>query len=627
MPHVRSARPAPSRKAVTAHNAATLSGSPPAPNPMAGTVAQAMLLRLKAEGVRHVFGIPGGAAVWLMNALRHDPDMRYIICRHESGAAYIADGLARVSGGLGVVLTTSGPGATNALTGAMNAQASGVPMLVLTGEVPEKYFGRGYLQEGADAQLDVQNVFQNAVGYSALISSPDNAGTLLQRALTEVLTVPCQAAHLSLPNDIGGMCVPPGSRAFEPAARPTVRSTDEAGVQQALDALLSARRPLILLGNGARRALSDPARRQAFVAWVDRFGVPVMTTPDAKGIFPEGQFWSLRNYGICACNWPAHYMHPSEGEPFDALLVLGSALGELATSVQTRELYSPALAPSRHFIQVDLQPGMIGRNFAVTQGIVAEVGATLDAMLRLSARRKPRVRERDARAALIQTIRDTVSPWQSAADRTRRAAPTQPAAMMHIVNELMPRGHIFIDAGNCVGWALHHLVIDEGLHCHAALDMGPMGFGVCAVIGGKMAAPDEPCLAIVGDGAFMMHGAEVSTAAAHGVGAVWVVLDDNDLAMVSQGMAQLLPPASQWADTYALGRPDLAAFASSLGAEAVTVRHDQGVPAFRTALRGALQRARQQSRPQVVVVQIDRRAAPPYGWPTLTPPACSPEAR
>ncbi len=590
---------------------------------MQGTVAQTLLDYLKAEGVRHVFGIPGGAAVWVMNALRHDPDIRLVVCRHETGAAYIADGLARVSGGLGVVLTTSGPGATNALTGAMNAQASGVPMLVLTGEVPEQYFGRGYLQEGADAQLDVNNVFQNAVGYSAMISSPNNACTLIQRALNEALSAPRQAVHLSLPNDIGGACIHPLPSPPQPHRyRPQVHNTDLPAVRQALDALLSAQRPLILLGNGARAALRNPQRRQAFQAWVHRFGIPVMTTPDAKGIYPEGDDWSLRNYGICACQWPLQYMHSPNQPAFDALMVLGSALGELATSVQNKEVYSQALNPSTHFIQVDLKPGMIGRNFPVTQGIVADVGATLDALLELSTTREPDLPSRAQRAQVLHEIKTTVSPWAQPASRDNDHAPTQPAAMMRILNELVPKGHIFIDAGNCVGWSLHHLTIPDGLHYHSALDMGPMGFGVGAVVGGKMAAPDQDCVAVVGDGAFMMHGAEVSTAAAHRVGAVWIVLDDNDLSMVTQGMEQLLPPASQWAHSYELGRPDLARFAEGLGAQASTVPHDQGAEAFRAALQAALTNARVHHRPQVVVVQIDRRAAPPYGWPTLTPPQC-----
>lgn len=593
------------------------------PQAMTGTVAQTVLNYLKAEEVRHVFGIPGGACIWLMNALRHDPDIEFVVCRHETGAAYIADGLARVSGTLGVVLTTSGPGATNALTGAMNAQASGVPMLVLTGEVPESYFGRGYLQEGADAKLDVQNVFQNAVGYSALISNPANACTLLQRALNEALSAPRQATHLSLPNDIGGACVPHAPTTITPSSyRPTVHATDEQGARSTLDALVGATKPLILLGNGTRSALRDPARHARFLQWVERFGIPVMTTPDAKGIFPEDHAWSLRNYGICACTWPLHYMQPADGSGYDTLLVLGSSLGELATSVQTKDPYSSALSPRQHFIQVDLNAGMIGRNFPVTQGIVADVGATLDALMALSEHRQPHAPQREARAQTLAHIKAEVSPWIDPASRQDMSAPTHPAAMMRLINECMPTGQVFIDAGNCVGWSLHHLEVSERLHYHSALDMGPMGFGVCAVIGGKLAAPDQDCLAIVGDGAFMMHGAELSTAAAHGVGAVWVVLDDNELGMVSQGMAQLLPPATQWSGPYDLGNPDLALFAQGLGAHAVTVRHDQGADHFKTELQDALHRARAEHRPQVVVVKVDRAASPPYGWPTLDVPQC-----
>src|SRR6218665_624651 len=120
------------------------------------TVAQLAVQYLIAEGVTKVFGIPGGAAVWLMEEIKkHSDQIDYVICRHETGAAYMADGYARATGGLGVVLTTSGPGATNAVTGAMNAQASNSSVLVITGEVPEKYFGQGYLQEGVDAKLDI----------------------------------------------------------------------------------------------------------------------------------------------------------------------------------------------------------------------------------------------------------------------------------------------------------------------------------------------------------------------------------------------------------------------------------------------------------------------------------------
>lgn len=597
----------------------------PIPAKPCGTIAHLLLDYLHAEGVDRIFGIPGGAAVWLMSELRKPAaKIDYVICRHETGAAYIADGYARVKGSLGVVLTTSGPGATNALTGAMNAQASNSPVMVITGEVPEMYYGKGYLQEGTDAKLDVHNIFQNALASSALISSPLNFQTLFQQALRNALSLPKQAVHISLPNDIAGECLAAYPASIQPASyRPSVACTDTKAVAATLRELTHAKRPLIFLGNGSRDALACPDRLKAFTAMVERFGIAVMTTPDAKGVFPETHDWSLRNYGMCGCAWPSLYMHPTDGtEAFDALLVLGSSLGELSTSVKASALYSPSLEPSEHFVQVDLSAAVIGRDFPVTRGIVAEIGATLDAMCEQAAHLHPNQAGVDARKALIHRIKKDNAPWADPAGRDSEAAPVHPAAMMRVVDELVHKGHIFIDAGNCVGWSLNNLVIRPPVRYHSALSMGPMGFAVGAVIGGKMAAPDVPCVAIVGDGAFMMHGAEISTAAQHKVGAVWIVLDDNDLSMVSQGMAQLLPPAAQWDHYYELGRPDLAQFAAGLGAQAVTVTHEQGTAAFKEALAQALKNADAHQRPQVVVVRINTQVAPPYGWPQLTPASC-----
>ena len=139
---------------------------------------------------------------------------------------------------------------------------------------------------------------------------------------------------------------------------------------------------------------------------------------------------------------------------------------------------------------------------------------------------------------------------------------------MKVLSELLPPGsHLFIDAGNCVGWSLHYLEIDPPTQVHSALGMRPMGFGVAAVIGAKIGAPDQDCVALVGDGAFLMHGNEISTAARHNVGAVWVVLYDNDLNMVSQGMANFFPDPSNsgdWKGYYDIGKPDLVRFSESV---------------------------------------------------------------
>lgn len=584
------------------------------------TVAQLLLSYLKAEGVTKIFGIPGGALVWLMNELKLQQDIDYVICRHETGAAYMADGYARASGGLGVVMTTSGPGATNAVTGAMNAQASNSSVLVITGEVPEKYFGQGYLQEGADAKLDITGIFRNSVQSSDMISNPSNFQTLFQQALRNALSLPRRSAHISLPNDVAGLPLSSYPSNVKPCTyRALAACTDAKAVAATLNELVHADRPMIFLGNGSRDALADPQRLKAFTRFVERFGIPVMTTPNAKGVFPETHDWSLRNYGMCGSAWTQLYMKPpTDPDHMDTLVVLGSTLGELATSVVASDLYSRTLAPRKHFVQIDLDASVIGRDFPITRGVVAEIAATLDELCAQSERLMPDHHKVGQRQQAIAAIKQAHAPWSDPAGRDSTSAPVHPAALIRVINDVMKEGEVFIDAGNCVGWSLNNLVVDAPLRYQSALAMGPMGFAVAAVIGAKMAAPDHPCLAIVGDGAFMMHGAEISTAAQNGVGAIWVVLNDNDLAMVSQGMAQLLPPAAAWTDYYKLGQPDLVKFAEGLGAQAVAITPDQGTSALAEALTNALASAQSSRRPQVIVVHIDTKPAPPYGWPKLT---------
>jgi acetolactate synthase-1/2/3 large subunit len=599
------------------------------------TLAQLLLEYLALEGVTKVFGIPGATIIAIMNQLeKQQAKFDFVVCRQETGAAYMADGFARVTGGLGVVMTTSGPAASNALTGSMNAQASGIPLLTITGEVPTAHFGQGFLQEGIDARLDISQVYANAVGYSEVISNADHFTTLLQQALRTARSVPCQAAHLSLPNDVASSCAmpvaasgPPPQISF-PASperyRATTSCSDRAQLEKALDSLIAAHRPLIFLGNGSRIALQSAPRLAAFTALVDRFAIPVMTTPDAKGVFPESHAMSLRNYGMTACEWPDLYMSPP-GTPghYDALLVLGSSLGELATSVLSTDQYSKTLIPTDHFIQVDINPAIIGRDFPVTHGIVAELGAAIDDLCAIGTAAKPDTGAVSERRAFIARLKADNSPFYRPDWRASEAAPINPSAVVRVINEVVRDGHIFIDAGNCVGWGLNSFVIDPPLRFQIALAMGPMGFAVSAVVGGKLGAPDKTCVALVGDGGFLMHGSEISTAAQNQVGAIWVVLNDNDLAMVSQGMAQLYPPPAPWNDYYKLGRPDLVKYAEGLGADAVAITEEQGPAEFRAALDAAAQRAQTARKPQVIVAHIDPVPMPNYGWPTVPDPGCS----
>lgn len=263
------------------------------------TPAQLVLRYLAMEGTTTLFGVPGAAVMQLLYELRVREDtFTYVVCRHETGPAYMADGYARAGGGLGVTVVTSGPGATNAVTGTMNAHASGTPVLTTSGEVKEQFFGLGYLQEGIDGDLDINAVYAASVGFTAVIDNALNFRTLFEQALRSSLTAPAGASHVSIPGDVAAFSIPAVSVPSSPQNyRAVSNDSDPALVDQALDFLLEPQRPLIFLGNGSRKALRGD-RATAFQGFVERFAIPVRTTPEAKGIFPESHELSLRNYGL-----------------------------------------------------------------------------------------------------------------------------------------------------------------------------------------------------------------------------------------------------------------------------------------------------------------------------------------
>lgn len=569
------------------------------------TVSQAILAYLKIEGVNTIFGIPGGGIADLINELRiHNKEFTYVVCRQETGAAFAADGYHRATGKLGVVLVTSGPGATNALTGLMNAQASGSALLAITGEVPEQFFGKGYLQEGMDAKLNINEVYHSAVGYTAVITEPTNFQALFTQALRYAMSDPRGTSHISLPVDaskekITHLQLPDSPEEY----RTRLHASNPDQVRKALETLLSLKTPLIWIGNGTRYALQGE-RLKKFIAFVERFHIPVMTTPEGKGLFPESHPLSLRNYGMAESTWPKMYIAPENGEQYEGVMVIGSPLNELTTNK-----WNEVVIPTKAFIQVDPSQSIIGRVFPITQGIVANLELFFDQLSEISHEFEPNEKDIQYRRALLKDIKQH-SPYLHPEKMHSNAVPILPQSLMGALNEMLPREdcQVISDGGNCIGWMLHYLNIDPSNQIHFTLAMGPMGFGNGAVVGAKMGSPKKTSICITGDGGFMMNGAEISTAKQYGLGAIWIVLNDNDLGMVSQGQAHFFPANGGWKDYYQIGKPDLKLFAEGLGAEAYAI-HSLGEfkEAFQKALKGS-----KKNRPQVIIAHINTDEIPPY---------------
>ncbi len=585
-----------------------------APKPT--TVGDLLIHYLKIEGVKHIFGIPGGGLLNLLaNFKDNDQSIKYFICRHETGATYIADGYFRATGKIGVVAVTTGPGATNSLTGVMNAQADGSALMLISGEVSQQFYGEGYLQEGIDSSLNLNGVFEDSTGFSCVIDSGFEANTLIKQAFRSALSLPRQAVHVSIPVNVSVEAVVASAMAKESSQ---YRCDDKGApideATKAITAILSCKRPLLFLGNGCREALRNKETYSKLLSFVETYGIPVITTADGKGVFPESHELSMRVYGIAGCMWPYDYMNSSS---YDGIMVIGSSLGSLSTNT-----WLPLLVPkvkNAPFIQVDINQKVIGRSFEITHGIVSEAGAFINDLGNLMHKFPPDKKMVVERKREIATIKKK-SPFVDPKAYNSTSGPIEPAAMMRVIQKsLPPKSKIFIDAGNCVGWSIHYLSVDSPAEIFTSLSMGPMGFGVAAVIGAKIGCPDETCIGIVGDAAFMMYGSEISTAKQYNVGAIWIVLYDNNLSMVSQGMDHFKPDSkdpSVWHNLYELGNPDLAKFAESLGAETYTINKPAELEKIMPTV---LKHANTDHLPQVIIANINSKSVPPYYNPIYSP--------
>lgn len=564
------------------------------------TAAEHLVDSLIAEGVEAVFGVPGGHISSLTKELRRrQAQLPYFMAHHEGGAAFMADGYARAGGGLGVVAVTAGPGATNAITGVASAQLDNVPLLLISGQTATDRFGLSAIQESTSEHgINTVEMLRHCTASSTLVSDVRSFPRLLARALRTARARPSGAVHLCLPANLGEQEVPAATPL--PGLSPPRQVRGAANVHDvraALDLLLGARRPLLYLGSGAREALSQ--LHGGLASFVEALALPVVTSPRAKGIFDECHLLSLGVYGIAGSSRADSYLE----QGVDVLLVIGSRLGEWSSKG-----FSAALLDVPTMVQVDVRPAHIGQSRDVQLPVVADAHAFLQQLLDVAgARQLAASRQREERQRVLLALQALPRPIDEVVDDDT----FKPQHLMQALEQqLTPDTDLYIDMGNCTAWAGHYLNLSPPARVFIPCGLSSMGWSCGAVIGGKIARPERTAIALVGDGAFLMNGAEVGTAARYRIGTVTVVLQDNMMGTVNHG-ERATGEAYPLDDRYfSLGSPGLEAFADALGAHSYSVKR---VADLADALATAIQRAAQDRQPQVVVAHIDPRVVPPYG--------------
>lgn len=492
----------------------------------------ALVAALAAHEVRAVFGIPGTHNLAAYEALASTPSIRHVLARHEQGAGFMADGFARASGRFGVCLSTTGPAALNVLTPLGTAFADSVPILSIASEIPAAGLGlgKGYLHECRD-QL---GCYAPVTKFSALVTEVTDIGSTVADAVAAMRTGRPRPAALDIPCDVldaDAGCEPTGPHEIpEP-------SCDLGAVARAAELLAEARSPLIWAGGGVMRSGAGAA----LVRLAEQLDAPVFCTVLGKGVIPD-------DHPLAA---GAGFLHPAAAklrENCDVLLALGTGLGQLETGNWQLEM-PPGV------IQVDIDPGAIGRNYPVTEGVLGDVNVALEA---LSATISDNCREA---AGAVATMKSEMRA------QCRQRCP-QAVELLEAIRHGLPRETILVnDLTVGVYWGRYVLDVYEPRTYLYPWNFCTLGYGLPAAIGAAVARPEAPVVVLCGDGGFLFNVQELATAVQHRLPLTVVVFNDSAYGVLKPQQEQ------RYDRTFAtdLRNPDLVELAGAFGAEGVRV--------------------------------------------------------
>jgi acetolactate synthase I/II/III large subunit len=488
---------------------------------MKTTVADVILKFLESVNVEYLFGIPGTTIVPLLAATNRNKAIRPILTKHEEGAAFMADGYARVKGGLGACFATSGPGATNLVTGVANAYMDNVPILVLTGQVDTSVYGKGAFQDSSKEGIDSVKMFEPITKHSSMIISRHKAVEDLQAALRKAMSGKKGPVHLSLPRDIQGAEVE-----FDAVATSTFRVPveyfDRRQVIDAAEQLVQARRPVMLIGSGAISSGACEDLKEL----AEMLNLPVATTPKAKGAFPEDHPLALGVLGLCGSPLAENYLRSGQT---DVLFVVGASLNQMTTLS-----WDPRLAPSKCLIHVNIDPAEIGKNYLTQIALVGDARTIVNEIaFRVLRHLATKQTQWEDRVKAVAELRARVGTCLEPAKLDADSVPLKPQRVIRELQETLPEDAIlFVDVGNSINWVVHYMKFRQPGSLIMPFGLLTMGYGVSAAVGGKLAAGARPVVSLLGDGCFLMNGMEIATAVHNDIPVVFIIINNQKLGLV-----------------------------------------------------------------------------------------------
>ncbi|MFC2157260.1 thiamine pyrophosphate-binding protein [Acidobacteriota bacterium] len=516
----------------------------------ATNVAQKIVEQLVSYGVKRVFGIPGHSNLPLTDALREHPDIELILTRHEQAAAFMASAHAKLTGEIGVCMSIAGPGATNLITGLVDAATDRAPVLALLGQVPEIFLGSESLQEIAETEI-----FRSFCVYSELIGDPGQTMKVLNLAIKKAYAAPGPAA-LSLPTDV--LAKPLDDKIWEPRShlfQPD--SSPGESLEKAAEIIRQSQRPVLFAGWGARHCGTS------LLQLSEQIGAPIATTSRAKGIVPESHDMVLGVLGSIGNRFAPQILRQS-----DLVIILGSGFRQRN------------LLPDVEVIQVDIDATRVGKTFPVKSGVVGDTGNVIQRLQQLLPEKnidpefKSSILEAKARYSKILNE-----------DAARLQKPIHPGYVIQTLKKCVDKNALICsDVGDHTYWFYKRFVCD-GQQTLLCANMAGMAFAIPAAIACQFAQPDRQVIAYTGDGGFGMAGMEFTTAVYNKLPITVIAFNDGKLKNIKKEQDEYGYPEYK----VQFVNPNFAGMASSSGGLGIRVENGEDLEdAIRQALTSPL---------------------------------------
>ena len=518
---------------------------------------------LEEEGVDTIFAYPGGASMEFHQALTHSEQIRTILPRHEQGGSFAAEGYARATGKVGVCMATSGPGATNLVTGIADAYMDSIPLVAVTGQVPQAMIGKGGFQE-----TDFYGMTLPVVKHSFLVTDVNDIPTVVKQAFKIASSGRPGPVVIDIPKNIQqtrAQALFPDEVNIE-GFDPESKKISDLELNEIIGLIEKSQRPLLYVGGGIISADASAALRKL----VDATGIPITTTIMGLGAFPETHELSLRwlgMHGSAAANWAVsgEFEKDKAGQPIkvadgaDLLLALGVRFDDRVTGKVEK------FCEHGTIVHIDIDPSEINKNRKVTLPIVSDVKYALERLAEMVNERplqtkfdswQKQVGAWKEKAPFGYNVTEEVMKSQHMKDHLA-GSENEVILPQMVIEELykLTGGDAILTTG--VGqhqmWSCQYFLSENPRQVLTSAGLGAMGFGYPAALGAKVARPDKQVIDIDGDGSFLMNVQELATAKIEKIAAKAIILNNQHLGMVVQWEDRFY--AGNRGHTY-LGNPD-----------------------------------------------------------------------